>query len=78
LEQNAQDTLLVPYRENRAVLFESRLFHQSDIPDFRQGYEDHRINITLLFGDRGLRHREELGPTKRHPELPVPKSTHGG
>lgn len=78
LEQHAQDTLLVPYRENRAVLFESRLFHQSDIPDFCQGYEDHRINITLLFGDRGLRHREELRPAKRHPELPVPKSTHGG
>ena len=50
LEQNATDTLIVPYRENRAVLFESRLFHHSDAPEFAIGYENHRINVTLLFG----------------------------
>jgi Tfp pilus assembly protein PilF len=50
LEQNAEDTLLVPYRENRAVLFESRLFHRSDAPKFASGYENRRINLTLLFG----------------------------
>jgi tetratricopeptide (TPR) repeat protein len=50
LEQHAGDTLIVPYRDNRAVLFESRLFHYSDAPDFRGGYENHRINLTLLFG----------------------------
>jgi hypothetical protein len=55
LEQNAEETLIVPYRENRAVLFDSRLFHYSDTPNFAQGYENHRINVTLLFGrrDRG-------------------------
>jgi lipoprotein NlpI len=52
LEQNAGDRLVVPYRENRAVLFESRLFHHSDITEFRKGYEYHRLNITLLFGNR--------------------------
>ena len=41
---------MVPYRENRAVLFESRLFHRSDAPEFATGYENHRINLTLLFG----------------------------
>ena len=50
LEQNADDSLVVPYRENRAVLFSSRLFHRSDAPEFAPGYENHRINLTLLFG----------------------------
>ena len=50
LDQHASDNLIVPYRENRAVLFESRLFHRSDAPEFATGYENHRINLTLLFG----------------------------
>jgi hypothetical protein len=50
LAQNGSDSLMVPYRENRAVLFESRLFHHSDAPKFALGYENHRINVTLLFG----------------------------
>jgi tetratricopeptide (TPR) repeat protein len=50
LEQNRSDTLIVPYRESRAVLFQSRLVHYSDCPNFSESYEDHRINITLLFG----------------------------
>jgi Flp pilus assembly protein TadD len=50
LQEHADDTLIVPYRENRAVLFESRLFHRSDAPDFAPGYENHRINLTMLFG----------------------------
>jgi len=50
LEQNAQEALQVPYRENRAVMFESRLFHRSDEPKFALGYENHRINLTFLFG----------------------------
>jgi tetratricopeptide (TPR) repeat protein len=50
LEQHVGERLVVPYRENRAVLFESRLFHYSDAPKFAEGYENHRINVTLLFG----------------------------
>lgn len=50
LELHADDSLVVPYRENRAVLFNSRLFHRSDAPNFATGYENHRINLTLLFG----------------------------
>jgi tetratricopeptide (TPR) repeat protein len=53
LEQNAHDMLRVPYRENRAVLFESRLFHRSDAPEFALGYENHRINLTFLYGRHG-------------------------
>ena len=50
IARHTDDTLYVPYRENRAVLFASRLFHRSDAPQFAQGYENHRINITMLFG----------------------------
>jgi tetratricopeptide (TPR) repeat protein len=50
LDQHLADSLIVPYRDNRAVLFESRLFHRSDAPEFASGYENHRINLTLLFG----------------------------
>ena len=50
LEKNAGNRLVVPYRQNRAVLFRSRLFHHSDCPKFASGYENHRINLTLLYG----------------------------
>ena len=50
LEQNGENTLRVPYRQNRAVLFEARLFHASDQPIFHPNYENHRINMTFLFG----------------------------
>jgi tetratricopeptide (TPR) repeat protein len=50
LEQKAADSLVVPYRQNRAVLFRSRLFHHSDHPKFASNYENHRINLTLLYG----------------------------
>lgn len=50
LEQNAGSRLVVPYRVNRAVLFRSHLFHHSDRPEFAPKYENHRINLTLLYG----------------------------
>ena len=46
------DTVTIPYRENRAVLFHSNLFHKSDQIHFRDGFENRRMNITLLFGKR--------------------------
>jgi tetratricopeptide (TPR) repeat protein len=50
LAQHAADILTVPYRENRAVMFRSRLLHRSDAPEFEIGYENHRLSVTLLFG----------------------------
>jgi Flp pilus assembly protein TadD len=50
LAQNSGSTLVAPYRQNRAVIFRSRLFHYSDSPKFASGYENHRINLTLLYG----------------------------
>jgi hypothetical protein len=49
LEQNAGKSLVVPYRQNRAALFRSRLFHYSDSPKFAPEYENHRLNLTLLY-----------------------------
>jgi hypothetical protein len=42
----------MPYRANRAVIFDSDLFHQTDAIRFKPGYTDRRINVTLLYGDR--------------------------
>ena len=42
----------VPYRANRAVIFDSDLFHETDVIAFQQGYRNRRINITMLFGRR--------------------------
>jgi tetratricopeptide (TPR) repeat protein len=39
----------VPYRCNRAVLFNSALFHETDEIHFKEGYENRRINMTYLF-----------------------------
>jgi tetratricopeptide (TPR) repeat protein len=50
LAQKTADSLVVPYRQNRAVFFRSRLFHHSDRPKFASGHENHRINLTLLYG----------------------------
>jgi tetratricopeptide (TPR) repeat protein len=52
LGSDDEGKVVIPYRENRAVLFDSRLFHESDAVDFQPGYENHRINITMLFGDK--------------------------
>ena len=50
----AQDSkpVTIPYRANRAVIFDSDLFHETDLIRFKPGYENRRINITLLFGRR--------------------------
>ena len=53
LDREGSARTIVPHRENRAVIFDSNLFHQSDTVDFKPGHENHRINITLLFGQRG-------------------------
>ena len=42
----------VPYRCNRAVIFDSSLIHESGGVCFRNGYTNRRINVTLLFGER--------------------------
>jgi hypothetical protein len=46
-------SVTVPYRANRAVIFDSDLFHETDRIAFKEGYLNRRINITMLYGLRG-------------------------
>ena len=52
LDNIGDEPLKVPYRQSRVVIFDSDLFHRTDNLDFHPGYENRRINITMLFGDR--------------------------
>jgi tetratricopeptide (TPR) repeat protein len=47
-DQHAEPTV-VPYRANRAVLFEGHLFHQTDGFTFERGFTNRRRNLTFLF-----------------------------
>jgi len=40
----------IPHRQNRAVIFDSAFFHHTDSFKFKPGYENRRINLTLLYG----------------------------
>lgn len=54
LQERGARSETVPYRCNRAVLFNSNLFHETDAIRFKEGFESSRINVTYLFG-RGLK-----------------------
>lgn len=49
--QGAKPTV-IPYRHNRAVIFDSDLFHATPALSFRDGYTNQRMNVTFLYGDR--------------------------
>lgn len=52
LEESGAREIRIPYRANRAVIFDSNLFHKTDTIRFADGYENRRINITMLYGRR--------------------------
>ena len=52
LQDAGAQAITVPYRANRAVIFDSDLFHETDQIQFREGYENRRINVTFLYGWR--------------------------
>lgn len=52
LGQASRNVIRVPYRQNRAIIFNSDLFHATERVGFRPGYLDHRINVTMLYGER--------------------------
>lgn len=53
LERSRAPVTVVPHRANRAVLFDSALYHRTDRCSFREGYLNKRINVSLLFGEFG-------------------------
>ena len=52
LEKNKAKAVYIPYKYNRCVLFDSNLFHKTADVNFFPGFDNKRINITLLFGQR--------------------------
>lgn len=52
LEKTGAKMVRIPYRCNRAVIFNSDLFHETDDVRFKDTYLTRRINITLLYGFR--------------------------
>eukprot|EP00980_Cylindrotheca_fusiformis_P003573 scaffold792_cov84-Cylindrotheca_fusiformis.AAC.13 len=51
LKPTGYANVTVPHRQNRAVLFDSALFHHTDKFTFKTGYENRRINLTFLYGE---------------------------
>jgi tetratricopeptide (TPR) repeat protein len=52
LAEKSAKPITVPHRTNRAVIFDSDLFHETDRILFREGYRNRRINVTMLYGRR--------------------------
>jgi hypothetical protein len=52
LESLGSVPMRIPYRANRAVIFDSDLYHATDQLHFKSGYLNRRTNITLLYGVR--------------------------
>ena len=52
LKDNNANCINVPYKFNRAVLFNSAYFHETDEINFKNEYVGRRINNTYLFGKR--------------------------
>ena len=52
LKDNNASYINIPYKFNRAVLFNSSYFHETDVIDFKDEYVGRRINMTYLFGRR--------------------------
>jgi len=52
LAKEGAKPIVVPHRANRAVIFDSDLFHETDRIEFKDGYQNRRINVTMLYGRR--------------------------
>ena len=55
LKEVGAQPVIIPYRSNRAIVFNSDLFHETDEISFKDDYTSRRINITLLYGYRHAR-----------------------
>ncbi len=53
LKEHHAKPINVPHRQNRVVMFNSDLFHETGRLTFKPGYENRRVNITMLYGKRG-------------------------
>jgi hypothetical protein len=49
LNENESVRQIIPYRENRVIIFNSMLLHTTDNYNFRDNYENRRINVTFFY-----------------------------
>jgi hypothetical protein len=49
LQDTDAESTIIPYRENRAVLFKGHLFHRTDDFTFAPGFANRRRSVTFLF-----------------------------
>ena len=49
LESEDVEKITIPHKENRCVIFNSKLFHKTDDFTFKDNYINRRVNITMLF-----------------------------
>ncbi len=52
LRESSATATKIPYRGNRAIIFNSDLFHATQPLAFDDGYQNRRINVTFLYGRR--------------------------
>lgn len=52
LKKSKGNTKIIAHKQNAAVIFNSNLLHETDTYEFKDGYENRRINVTMLFQDR--------------------------
>jgi hypothetical protein len=52
LEKQQSKAVYIPYKYNRCVMFDSNLFHKTADVNFLPGFDNKRINVTMLFGTR--------------------------
>lgn len=53
ISETGAKSIEIPYRANRAIIFNSDLFHATAACRFGERYEDRRMNVTMLYGRRG-------------------------
>ena len=46
---SSSDFIKIPYKANRAIIFNSKLYHATDDIDFDSNYINRRINVTFLY-----------------------------
>jgi hypothetical protein len=68
LDAQGAKSVTIPYRHNRAVIFNADLFHGTQEVKFKPGYENQRINVSWLYGRRedDTHHRSIHAPISRY------------
>ena len=59
LREFKTQSISIPYKRNRFVLFDSNRVHETSAMHFKSGHKNRRINLTWLFGDPSWVKRKE-------------------